>query len=76
MIQRAAVEGNGPDVVVTDIEMPRMTGLELAQRIRERATDCKVAEVPDSDCFTATYYESGLTRRFRRGLDFRLLIVI
>ena len=25
-----------PDVVVTDIEMPRLTGLELAQRIRDR----------------------------------------
>jgi len=56
MIQRAAAEGNGPDVVVTDIEMPRMTGLELAQRIRERAVDCKVV-------ILTTFARPGFLRR-------------
>ena len=56
MVQRAAAEGNGPDVVVTDIEMPRMTGLELAQRIRERAADCKVV-------ILTTFARPGFLRR-------------
>ena len=56
MIQRAAAEGNGPDVVVTDIEMPRMTGLELAQRIREREVGCKVI-------ILTTFARPGFLRR-------------
>ena len=45
-----------PDVVVTDIEMPRLTGLELAQRIREHALPCKVVIV-------TTFARPGFLRR-------------
>jgi len=45
-----------PDVIVTDIEMPRMTGLELAQRIRERMSECKVV-------ILTTFARPGFLRR-------------
>ena len=45
-----------PDVVVTDIEMPHLTGLELAQRIRERELGCKVVIV-------TTFARPGFLRR-------------
>ena len=45
-----------PDVVVTDIEMPRLTGLELAQRIRDRGLECKVVIV-------TTFARPGFLRR-------------
>ena len=47
---------NGPDVVVTDIEMPRLTGLELAQRIRDRGVPCKVI-------ILTTFARPGFLRR-------------
>lgn len=45
-----------PDVVVTDIEMPRLTGLELAQRIRDRGVECKVV-------ILTTFARPGFLRR-------------
>ena len=45
-----------PDVVVTDIEMPKLTGLELAQRIRERGVECKVV-------ILTTFARPGFLRR-------------
>ncbi len=45
-----------PDVIVSDIEMPRLTGLELAQRIREHALPVKVVIV-------TTFARSGYLRR-------------
>jgi two-component system, NarL family, response regulator DesR len=45
-----------PDVVVTDIEMPRLTGLELAQRIQERKINCKVV-------ILTTFARPGYLRR-------------
>jgi two-component system response regulator DesR len=45
-----------PDVVVTDIEMPRLTGLELAQRIRDRGLACKVV-------ILTTFARPGYLRR-------------
>ena len=56
LAQRAAVEGNGPDVVVTDIEMPKLTGLELAQRIRDRGIGGKVI-------ILTTFARPGFLRR-------------
>ena len=50
------VQRDVPDVVVTDIEMPRLTGLELAQRIRDRALECKVVIV-------TTFARPGFLRR-------------
>lgn len=45
-----------PDVVVTDIEMPRLTGLELAQRIRERGLASRVI-------ILTTFARPGFLRR-------------
>ncbi len=45
-----------PDVVVTDIEMPRLTGLELAARLREHGLPCKVVIV-------TTFARPGFLRR-------------
>lgn len=45
-----------PDVIVSDIEMPGLTGLELAARVRERALPCKVVIV-------TTFARAGYLRR-------------
>lgn len=56
---RAAFELCGqlaPDIVLTDIEMPQMTGLELAQRLRETGANSRVIVV-------TTFGRSGYLRR-------------
>lgn len=55
-IERRRASSDGPDVVVTDIEMPKLTGLELAQRIRDRGVDCKVV-------ILTTFARPGFLRR-------------
>jgi two-component system, NarL family, response regulator DesR len=50
------VEQQAPDILVTDIEMPGLTGLELAQRVRERGQSCKVVIV-------TTFARPGYLRR-------------
>ncbi len=45
-----------PDVVVSDIEMPGLTGLELALRVHESAMPCRVVIV-------TTFARSGYLRR-------------
>lgn len=45
-----------PDVLVTDIEMPGVTGLELAQRVQRHDIGCKVVIV-------TTFARSGFLRR-------------
>jgi two-component system response regulator DesR len=50
------IERDKPDVLVTDIEMPKLTGLELAQRIRDRGVDCKVI-------ILTTFARPGFLRR-------------
>ncbi len=55
-VQRLQRTGGGPDVLVTDIEMPGMTGLELAQRIRD-------AQLPVKVVIVTTFARSGYLRR-------------
>ena len=50
------IQRDTPDVLVTDIEMPRLTGLELAQRIRDREVGCKVV-------ILTTFARPGFLRR-------------
>ena len=50
------IERDKPDILVTDIEMPKLTGLELAQRIRDRGIDCKVI-------ILTTFARPGFLRR-------------
>ncbi len=45
-----------PDVLITDIEMPDLTGLELAQRVQRHALPCKVVIV-------TTFARGGFLRR-------------
>jgi two-component system response regulator DesR len=55
-MQRLAQAGRAPDVLVTDIEMPGLTGLELAQRIQRHGLATKVIIV-------TTFARSGFLRR-------------
>ena len=50
------VEEERPDVVLTDIEMPEMTGLELAQAIRDR-------DLPSRVVIVTTFARPGYLRR-------------
>ncbi len=50
------VQHDVPEVVVTDIEMPQLTGLELAQRIRDHKLECKVI-------ILTTFARPGFLRR-------------
>ena len=50
------IERDKPDILVTDIEMPKLSGLELAQRIRDRGVDCKVI-------ILTTFARPGFLRR-------------
>lgn len=51
-----AVQRLQPDLLVTDIEMPHMTGIELAQRLRESGLETRVVIV-------TTFGRSGYLRR-------------
>lgn len=51
-----AVQRLQPDLLVTDIEMPQMTGIELAQRLRESGLETRVVIV-------TTFGRSGYLRR-------------
>lgn len=52
----AAIRELLPDVVLTDIEMPKMTGLELAQKVRDHALATKVV-------ILTTFARPGYLRR-------------
>jgi two-component system, NarL family, response regulator DesR len=52
----AAVELHAPDVLLTDIEMPRRTGLEVAAELHRRGTPTRVLIV-------TTFARSGYLRR-------------
>lgn len=47
---------HAPDVVITDIEMPEMTGLELAQELKQRASSSRVV-------ILTTFARAGYLRR-------------
>ena len=55
-LQRLHREGRAPDVLVTDIEMPALGGLELAQRVRQHELATKVIIV-------TTFARAGFLRR-------------
>ena len=47
-----------PDVIVADVEMPQLSGLELAQRVREGGLECRVVIV--TSCARAGYLRRAL----------------
>lgn len=51
-----AVQAQQPDLLVTDIEMPLLTGLELAQRVRDSAASTRVVVL-------TTFARAGYLRR-------------
>jgi two-component system response regulator DesR len=51
-----AVQAQQPDLLVTDIEMPLLTGLELAQRVRDSAPNTRVVVL-------TTFARAGYLRR-------------
>ena len=51
-----AIQQLKPDIVVTDIEMPGLTGIELAQKIQAEGLPCKVVIV-------TTFARQGYLRR-------------
>ena len=52
----ALCRARAPDIVLTDIEMPLMTGIELAAALKEAAAPCKVIIV-------TTFARAGYLRR-------------
>jgi two-component system response regulator DesR len=52
----ALAEQSVPDIVLTDIEMPHLTGIELAQALAQRKLACKVVVV-------TTFARGGYLRR-------------
>lgn len=52
----AMAKALAPDIIMTDIEMPRMTGLELATVVQEQSLPCKILIV-------TTFARSGFLRR-------------
>ncbi|MCA9838099.1 MAG: response regulator transcription factor [Trueperaceae bacterium] len=51
-----AVKDHSPDILITDIEMPRMTGLELAQAVKREKLNCKLI-------ILTTFARAGYLRR-------------
>ncbi|MET7333695.1 response regulator transcription factor [Nonomuraea sp. NPDC005650] len=59
----AVVERTDPDVVLTDLRMPRMTGAELIRRLREQAPGVRVLVLTtfDDDADVLPAIEGGAT---------------
>ncbi len=56
-----------PDIVITDIRMPRMDGITMAYRIRERIPDCRIIFL--SAYSEIDYYKAAIDLKAIRYLD-------
>ena len=58
-----------PDLLISDVVMPQLSGIELAIQVRERCPDCKVL------LFSGQAATSGLLETAKEnGYDFELLL--
>jgi DNA-binding NtrC family response regulator len=62
------IESGCPDLVITDVVMPGMNGLDMAILIRERHPACKVLLFSGQAATRSLLEEAG-----KRGYDFELL---
>jgi CheY-like chemotaxis protein len=73
----AACEESAPDLVLMDIQMPGMDGLECARRIRSQQRDGKMVNFPilaltahALDADVAASMEAGMDEHLTKPLDF------
>lgn len=55
-----AVIRDAPDMVFIDVQMPGMSGLELAQRIKSKLTDICIVLVSEKECFARNGFDIGV----------------
>ena len=68
-----------PDVIVTDISMPKLSGIEAAKRLRESGCPSKVvflADYGDPDFVSATLKTGALAYVLKTSVDTDLLLAI
>ncbi|MFT0212072.1 response regulator [Pseudomonas sp. F1_0610] len=66
------VQALNPDIVLMDIRMPGMGGLEATQRIRKRFENTRVIAVTacDDDIYPTRFIEAGATGYITKGTGF------
>jgi DNA-binding response OmpR family regulator len=58
-----------PDIVLSDIVMPKMGGLELASKLREQFPHCRILLVSGNPCYSALLSN----RDYANGLELAIL---
>ncbi len=69
-------EQYSPDLIITDIQMPNMTGIEMSKIIREKNIDIPIIVITafnDSDSLLEAI-NIGITNYINKPLDFEILI--
>lgn len=55
-----AVIRDGPDIIFIDVQMPGMTGLELAQRIKSKVAFVCIVLLSEKECFARNAFDIGV----------------
>ena len=56
----AAAIRDGPDIIFLDVQMPGMTGLELAQRLKSELTQVCIVLLSEKECFARNGFDIGV----------------